>query len=431
MLSKPVLSKPVLMLRESLILLSSLLLFLFALLPPGARIEAAEQQVNPGLAAQRDVPENIRSRSAQASLALQQGDFHRALTLQREVIDWLQRNPAANQHYRAMSFTTMAQIQFATDQSKAALGSLRAAVASFRALPSLPTGLQADLAAVLQFQGVLEAQQGDLAAGLASTNESVSLLRKLLPSVPGARSVLAGSLMNLGSLHLAMANPAEAIRPSEEALALQRELAQRDPAQRERLAGLLRNLSILAQKVGRLRSALVYGRESVSILQSLVGTRPDLKASLARSQQQLESVEADKLPVGVPVPAPQLITAFLSQLQSGSVEAAVDVLMKPTLDAIRAQVRSLSAEEAKTTLAGIDFLRELVLSSLQSDAEQYGPLRLVAVIRSVRQSDGLLRIHVKATYSRAAVYNILLLQPTEAGSLLREYKTLDHDLLDE
>jgi hypothetical protein len=237
--------------------------------------------------------------------------------------------------------------------------------------------------------------------------------------------------MNLGSLHLAMANPAEAIRPSEEALALQRELAQRDPAQRERLAGLLRNLSILAQKVGRLRSALVYGRESVSILQSLVGTRPDLKASLARSQQQLESVEADKLPVGVPVPAPQLITAFLSQLQSGSVEAAVDVLMKPTLDAIRAQVRSLSAEEAKTTLAGIDFLRELVLSSLQSDAEQYGPLRLVAVIRSVRQSDGLLRIHVKATYSRAAVYNILLLQPTEAGSLLREYKTLDHDLLDE
>ncbi|MFN9693150.1 MAG: tetratricopeptide repeat protein [Synechococcaceae cyanobacterium] len=419
------------MLGKHLILLTSLVLFLLALLRPELRSEAAEQQANPAIAAQQDVPESIRARSAQAALALQQGDLERALTLQSEVIDWLQQNPKTNQHFRATNFTTLAQIQFAADQRKAALASLRTAVSSFRALPSLPNGSQEELATVLQFQGLLEAQQGELAAALASTNESVSLLRKLLPRAPGARSVLASSLMNLGSLHQAMANPAEAIRVSEEALAIQRELAKQDPAERASLASLLRNLSIMTQEVGRLRSALVYGRESVLILQALVEIKPDLKSSLARSQQQLKSVEADIVPVGVPVAVPEVITAFISQLQSGSVQAAVGILMKPTLDAIRHQVRSLSAEEAKTTLAGMDFLQDQVLSSLQSDANQHGSLRSVAVIRSVRQPDGLLRIHFKATYSRAAVYTILLLQPTEAGSLLREYKTLDHDLLDE
>lgn len=379
----------------------------------------------------KSIPSEIRSLADKAERAYINGESKLAMRLQRQVMNWINKQLPKHHYFRAKNLEFLALIQSADAQSTEALDSAREAVNILRTFNNNSPGTRLDLAEALRLNGVLAAMLGQWPEAIATTNESISISRGLGQSSKDAKKNLSGSLKNIGAYYFQQGRVNEALFPSLEALKILRELVQEDPQYQSDLASTLMNLSEIYEELGKMRTSLSCAKEGVQIYQRLIQQSPFLQASLSRAVLRQKSLTSKQPIAGVPAAAPEAVRQFISLYKSGNISGAVDALMRSLIESIKKKENSYSNNDIKETIDGLEFLRDSIVSTLKNQGEDLGSLKDIVIIHSILQKDGIFRVHLKASYSKSDLYFRLLLEKTTEGMLFKDFAIADHDVTDD
>ncbi|MFN9546921.1 MAG: CHAT domain-containing tetratricopeptide repeat protein [Cyanobacteriota bacterium] len=218
------------------------------------------------------------------------GDINRALTLQRQVVDWAEANLPRVHPFRAKALSTLGELLSASGDIQQAFAVSNEALKIHRELVrSNPTeAVQRDFVIILNNSSIRYSQQGNPRQALLLTEEALQVVRGLAHANKSAyQAELARTLTLLGVRYTELGDNEKALYNTKEAVAVAREQAVSNSSSRYMLASALLNLGPCYNDLGLTKEALASTEEAVGILREIVNSNPSAKGELALALNNL------------------------------------------------------------------------------------------------------------------------------------------------